>query len=241
MSLIQRRLVLNDDVSFDCYIFVVRKPDGSEENWFRGREFANFLGYKSTGSAVTRNVDPEYRCSWSSLIRANDDVPVPNNLQPSNVFISGLGLYTWVMRSTKPEAVQFKRWLLGADVRPSLVGQLFYEYVMDHRDAESLSEITSDSLRGHVYLATTGRYQAVNMYKIGFTANPEQRLSRLNAVRNSDDKFWYVCTWPTNDCRAAEQRVFDRLTEYRIEREFFRFTDDENAVDLIRHVIMPTE
>lgn len=239
MSLVRKQFATNTDTPFDCWIFVIRHDDGRpDEFWFRGRDIAEFLEYKKPYDALQNNVSKEYQQRWCDLrsTSENDDI-TPSNWQPYMVFISEAGLYALVMRSKKPEAAAFQKWIME-NVLPSLRGDLLNDYCSKYRDVDELARLKLDALRGYVYLATTASYRARNTYKIGFTSNPEQRMSNLNAVRTHDDEFSYVNLWPVDNCRAAERQVFSKLLKYRLHKEFFKFDNDDVAIGYVEISLM---
>ena len=142
-SLIKKTFIINDS-TLDCWIVVVQSENGIPQFWFKGRNIASFLDYKSPKDAISYNVPPKHRKLWHELKAANslgplrntphndesdshtaeshthsDDATTPTNWQPHTIFISEPGVYALAMRSKKPEAVKFQDWVFEV-VLPSL-------------------------------------------------------------------------------------------------------------------------
>lgn len=80
-----------------------------EEPWFVASDVARTLGYSAT-AAMTRSLDDDERGVQS--------LHTPSGVQDMTI-ISEPGLYSAVMRSTRPEAQEFKRWIRH-DVLPAI-------------------------------------------------------------------------------------------------------------------------
>lgn len=82
-----------------------------------------FWEYKRRNNAITQNVNKEWRRKWSDLEGTAksfcNELIIPPNWQPHNVFISETGLYVLVTRSKKPEVKKSTKWVCE-EVLPSL-------------------------------------------------------------------------------------------------------------------------
>ena len=87
-------------------IRTVTRPDGS--HWFVADDIARALGYRNTSKAVADHVDPEDKSNQSLDLQGS-----------APVVINESGLYSLVLRSRKPAAKDFKRWVTSV-VLPSL-------------------------------------------------------------------------------------------------------------------------
>lgn len=52
MFLVRKRFSINADTSFECYVFVVKRDDGQDEFWFKGRDVAEFLEHTKPVDAI---------------------------------------------------------------------------------------------------------------------------------------------------------------------------------------------
>ena len=101
--------------------------------WFRGKDVATVLGYVNTKQALIKNVDEDDKQILSDLLalanegglserppksRGDSEYPLDSNAKNS-VFINESGLYSLILRSDKPEAKTFKKWVCS-EVLPSI-------------------------------------------------------------------------------------------------------------------------
>ena len=87
------------------------------EPWFRAKDVATLLDYKDTNQAIRVNVDDDDKKKMQEL-RPVSDTPLDHNTKTS-IYINESGLYALILKSTKPEAKQFQRWITK-DVLPSI-------------------------------------------------------------------------------------------------------------------------
>jgi prophage antirepressor-like protein len=87
--------------------------------WFKGKDVANSLEYARTRDALQKHVDPEDKLTFSELAKSAVDLDGLSNQQPHELYINESGLYSLALRSTKPEAKAFKRWIT-CEVLPAI-------------------------------------------------------------------------------------------------------------------------
>jgi len=85
--------------------------------WFRGRDVATILGYNNTTQALRVNVDEDDRKKMDELGKLSDSLPDAN--AKKTIYINESGLYSLILRSEKPEAKSFKKWVCS-EVLPSI-------------------------------------------------------------------------------------------------------------------------
>lgn len=90
----------------------------SGDPWFRGKDVATILGYKNTMQAVIVNVDEDDRNKIEELTKHLPDRCLPGNSK-NTIFINESGLYSLILRSEKPEAKTFKKWVTS-EVLPAI-------------------------------------------------------------------------------------------------------------------------
>jgi prophage antirepressor-like protein len=91
-----------------------------QEVWFKARQVAEILEYKNEQQAIRKNVDPQDRTTLSELQgMLLESTPLKSNEQGQTVMVNETGLYSLVLRSRKPEAKKFKRWVTS-EVLPSI-------------------------------------------------------------------------------------------------------------------------
>jgi prophage antirepressor-like protein len=91
---------------FHTFILEVIERDGSP--WFIARPLAEFLGYKNPSEAIRDNCDKEDV--------ATSYIPSKSN---NYICVNESGLYSLIIRSDKPDAKKFKRWVTS-EVLPSI-------------------------------------------------------------------------------------------------------------------------
>lgn len=89
--------------------------------WFVGNDVAIILGYKYPKDAIRDNVDEEdKRIVQLSDIQDGESGSLPDHMRGSKIsIINESGLYSLILRSDKPEAKRFKRWITS-EVLPSI-------------------------------------------------------------------------------------------------------------------------
>ena len=85
--------------------------------WFKGKEVATTLGYANTMQAIRTHVEEDDRNKLDELGQLPDSCPDHN--AKNTTFINEPGLYSLAMRSDKPMANIFKRWVMS-EVLPSI-------------------------------------------------------------------------------------------------------------------------
>ena len=95
----------------------VRVIEQDGEPWFVAKDVGEILGFSNVRVEVSRLDDDE---------KGESQIVTPSNGGYSKVnIISESGLYTLIMRSNKPEAKEFRRWVTGK-VLPSIRKHGFY-------------------------------------------------------------------------------------------------------------------
>lgn len=85
----------------------IRTLNIDNEPWFVAKDISDFLNY-SDASAMTRHLDEDEK--------ANCQI---DSLSKSQIIINESGLYSAILRSKRPEAKKFKRWVTS-EVLPSI-------------------------------------------------------------------------------------------------------------------------
>ena len=93
------------------------------EVWFIAQDICNILGYKNSSRDIARHVDEEDR----DTITIRDG----NKGNPNQVVINESGLYSLILRSRKPEAKKFKRWVTS-EVLPAIRKTGEYRMELDY-------------------------------------------------------------------------------------------------------------
>ena len=102
-----------DRWSIGCPIIAEQFP------WFKGKDIATSLEYANPRKALLDHVDQDDKKTYLELQQGGHDSLLPSNQQPHEVYINESGLYCLALKSTKPEAKSFKRWVTS-EVLPSI-------------------------------------------------------------------------------------------------------------------------
>ena len=94
-------------IPFDFNNHAVRVILRGGEPWFVAKDVCDALGYKNTSDAIATHLDDDERYSQSLERGGNQAI------------INESGLYALVLRSRKPQARKFARWVTG-EVLPSI-------------------------------------------------------------------------------------------------------------------------
>lgn len=109
----------------------------NEEPWFVGKDVAEILGYANTRQAIQVNVD-EYDSMLIQLSDLQESLSdrLPDHMKGTKIIIiNESGLYSLILRSEKPEAKRFKRWVTS-EILPSI--RKIGSYVMTKENPEEL-------------------------------------------------------------------------------------------------------
>ena len=82
----------------------------NDEHWFVGKDVADILGYSNSRKALSDHVDDE-----DKGVTKSDTLGGSQNI----TIINESGLYSLILKSKKPEAKQFKRWVTS-EVLPTI-------------------------------------------------------------------------------------------------------------------------
>ena len=90
----------------------------SGEPWFRGLDIATVLGYVNSRKAIGDHVDDDDKMKIGEVSKGNETLRLPGNSK-NTVFINESGLYSLILRSEKPQAKTFKKWVTS-EVLPKI-------------------------------------------------------------------------------------------------------------------------
>jgi prophage antirepressor-like protein len=99
--------------SFKVQCFCV---DGAP--WFKGLDIATVLGYTNSRKAIIDHVDEDDKRKFEELQGRNETLRLDSN-EKNTIFLNESGLYSLILRSEKPEAKTFKKWVCS-EVLPAI-------------------------------------------------------------------------------------------------------------------------
>jgi len=88
--------------------------DEKGEPWFVAKDVCEVLGYSNTRDAIAKHVDKEDKQVLTSRNATLENIP-----NRGLVVINESGVYSLILRSKKPEAKKFKRWVTS-EVLPAI-------------------------------------------------------------------------------------------------------------------------
>ena len=141
------------------------------ETRFKAKDIVTILGYSNTKKAVQTNVDDEDKKQFKDLddmVHGSLNCPMDGSISRV-VFVNESGLYSLVLRSNKPEAKVFKRWVTS-HVLPRIRKTCSYKGRHDYwRNSGELGS-TPKQRWGEVKKLAVGREDELH-YSIAFASN----------------------------------------------------------------------
>ena len=176
----------------------------STSPWFNAKDVATILGYVNQQQAIRTHVDEEDRVTLENLASVSQP---PLNSQGHSVWINESGLYSLILRSTKPKARKFKRWVTS-EVLPTIrktgayqppqktekqidiewYGQLvhiFKDLGLDDRDALLLKDYARDK-----FLLENGNHKEMSLSSRQFSVS--RRLQETYGLVGKDVERRYI-------------------------------------------------
>lgn len=159
----------------------IRVITRDNQPWFVATDVCEALGYTNTSKAVGDHLDPDERSSAVVPRTPNDSLGVPTNL------ISESGLYALVLRSRKPEARKFAKWVTS-EVLPSIRQKGSYGQPAYDPDQVALAHRAALVATAQVYQSVfeavmQGKDWQLNRYMLRFDVTAEDgTVARVKAV-----------------------------------------------------------
>lgn len=160
-----------DITPFNFGAHAVRVITRNGQPWFVASDICQALGYSNTSKAIGDHLDADERSNELVPRTPNDSLGVPTNL------INESGLYALVLRSRKPEARKFAKWVTS-EVLPSIrqtgrYGQPTYspdQVALAHRAA---LVATAEVYQSVFDAVMQGKDWQLNRYMLRFDASAE--------------------------------------------------------------------
>jgi prophage antirepressor-like protein len=193
-----------------------------EQPWFVAKDLCDILGHTNHKVAVKALDEDEVRKVYLGVVTGikRDGTEAKQNV--ATTLISESGLYALIMRSNKPEAKAFRKWVTS-EVLPAIRKKGFYKNgskqadFIDARDVPHSVELINNYRVTVIYL-NEKMYLINDLNRaIQSTTSANQVVKKLNAKRTLATKIWLFGqtnpTWFTND--LGKQLLFSGS---RIER-----------------------
>ena len=137
------------------------------EPWFVGKDIAAALGYENPQQAIRQHVDDDDRSPMSGVLKSS----TPAEIDKQTIVINESGMYSLILRSNKPEARKFKRWVTK-EVLPSI--RKTGSYGKPKPQYQPLPETKTDAMMAAVVVA-----EALNLEGSGKLAYITQTVEAL--------------------------------------------------------------
>ena len=123
-----------ENETLNCSINVI-VVDGAY--WFRGKDVAKSLGYINTAKAVLTHVEDDDRAKMNELGHTVTGPLALSNNEQNSMYVNESGLYALILKSEKPEAKAFKKWLTS-EVLPAIRETGEYKLPEPHKKQRKL-------------------------------------------------------------------------------------------------------
>ena len=170
-----------DITPFNFGTHAVRVITRNNQPWFVASDVCQALGYSNTSKAIGDHLDADERASELVPRTPNDSLGVPTNL------INESGLYALVLRSRKPEARKFAKWVTS-EVMPSIRQTGSYGQPAYDPDQVALAHRAALVATAQVYQSVfeavmQGKDWQLNRYMLRFDVTAEDgTVARVKAV-----------------------------------------------------------
>jgi len=203
-----------------------------EKPMFLAKEVGEILGIKNYRDFVS-TLDEDEKGGVEVLDAASH--------RQKMTLISESALYRFIMRSNKPDAVIFQKWVCK-DVLPSIRNKGLYlskekeaellrlleeckekERRLYEVNKELLSFKKSREQNEYVYIISNRYYAEQGIYKIGRTKNMKNRLSNHNTSHVHGDKLKVLAEFKVGNSVQVEQWIHRKLKSLLVpnEKEYF--------------------
>ena len=187
------------------------------EPWFVAKDVADILDY-SEASAMTRHLDDDDKGSVKLTV---------HNQEQEFIVVNESGLYSAILKSRKPEAKAFKKWVTS-EVLPSIRKQGKFSL----SDVSNLIKESKLKAENVVYVYVVEN-EVTGSVKVGVSSSPSKRLSSLQTGTEHKLNLVHV-----SDATAvvSEKKVHRMLNEACIRGEWFNVSTDE-AISAVSYVV----
>ena len=130
-----------ENETLNCSINVI-VVDGAY--WFRGKDVAKSLGYINTAKAVLTHVEDDDRAKMNELGHTVTGPLALSNNEQNSMYVNESGLYALILKSEKPEAKAFKKWLTS-EVLPAIRETGEYKLPEPHKTPKETLQLKNET------------------------------------------------------------------------------------------------
>lgn len=174
----------NDNSIFKLYKNIYKYDDTSidiirinNELWFKGKDITKLLDYNNGKQAILLHVNNDCKKTYKALKKYisfkgvyNLD-PLKVGFDPQTIFIDQTGLFSLVLKSKKPEAIKFQKWI-STEILPKIFKYGTYSSTpIDFKNYNFYNDnlISAYSNKRVIYLAYIGEYNGEYILKFGIS------------------------------------------------------------------------
>ena len=144
--------------------------------WFSGINIAKILEYNDTRHAISNNVGEIDKKQFSELKEFTNKIP--KNAQPHAIYINESGLYSLILSSKMPKALEFRKWVTE-QVLPSI--RKYGTYTVDeNKILKHNQKKTKYDKGGLIYVGRPIDISNKKLFKLGKTEDINKRLYGYN-------------------------------------------------------------
>jgi len=210
--------------------------DGTNMIWFSGITMATFLEYKQPADAILYNVISINKKPFRDLQQFAKNISKKS--RPNAIYINEFGLYALIIKSHKPKALEFQRWVTE-QVIPSIritgsyevedkhqkqlenLNQKLRSYRQEIRTLKHNQKGTKYNVRGLVYMIRSIYAKKKHLLKIGKTFNLNKRLDAYNSSVPDDMEVLFSIEVDNPDAVELCIKAFAHKFLYRNKKEYY--------------------
>jgi prophage antirepressor-like protein len=225
--------IYNNILKYDNNIinFVI---DKNNIIWFKFLSISNLLNYKSSKDALKVHVFKENKIRFKEL-----NLYFKSKDRPDTIYINESGLYTFLIKSKMPKAIEFQLWIIN-EVLPNL--RKYGKYEINKKiknklkklnnkikELEKANKILKNNMTknkypigDHIYVITDD-----SKYKIGYTKSLKKRLEVYNTGKaNLSTYAYYKKTKCAYEIELCVKALLNKYI-YKSNKEFYNCSLDK--------------
>jgi prophage antirepressor-like protein len=186
---------------------ILRVYGTPEEPWFSGKDIATILGYVNTAKAIRDHIDEEDRCLLENK-GVNESVSI--NCQGHSVLINESGVFSLILRSRKPEAKSFKRWVTS-EVLPSIRKTGSYNNVLVNQKQLKVQE-TKDIIELFDRIQTANLTDRDRLLFLDYSRNLFLDAPSNNLQLKNENTEWSISKRLTDEYGISNNKKVKNMT-----------------------------
>jgi len=190
--------------------------DGNGVLWFAAKQVAKALGYSDKKQALKNHVDKEEIDHIKNL----DIEYEPSIIHSNTLFMNEYGLYSLIMKSKKPEAKAFTKWI-RYDVLPSIRKYGTYkmkkecendksQLMRDLRLLQKQNQICQNDLKKECYP------DGGMVYGIDYSDQHDEEVFRIGMTDNMNQREKIYKTHTLHNRKVVDSRITDDPKQFEM-------------------------